>query len=207
MMSISGTFEACNSDPAQIVNELKDFVSQAVSDEIGMRDFERGLFDRLLAMGSALTEEFLRKQGNGDCGETCEVAEKTAYRSEKPAVRRLRTIFGEHQFEAFVYRSGKHPNSRIVARPVGSRLGIDTQQYSPLLQEITMTFCCEQAFHVGAETFETVFNQKLSVDTLERTSRVLGKQAAEFLDSLSNPPEEEEGELLVHTADGKGVPM
>ncbi|MEZ6125507.1 MAG: hypothetical protein R3C49_20360 [Planctomycetaceae bacterium] len=36
---------------------------------------------------------------------------------------------------------------------------------------------------------------------------MLGKQAAEFMDSLADPPVEEEGELLVQTADGKGVPM
>ncbi|MCA9066832.1 MAG: hypothetical protein KDA96_27385 [Planctomycetaceae bacterium] len=207
MMSISGTSEACNGDPAQIVNELKDFVNQAISDQMSMRDFERGLFDRLLAVGFGLTEEFLRQHGNGDCGETSQLAGKTVYRSEKPVSRRLRTIFGEHQFEAFVYRSRKHPNTRIVSRPVDSKLGIDAEQYSPLVQEFTMAFCCEQAFHVAAETFETIFNQKLSVDTLERTSRVLGKQAAKFMDSLVDPPVEEEGELLVQTADGKGVPM
>ncbi|MEZ6125506.1 MAG: hypothetical protein R3C49_20355 [Planctomycetaceae bacterium] len=57
-----------------------------------------------------------------------------------------------------------------MARPVDNRLGIDTEQYSPLVQEFAMTFCCEHAFHVGVETFEVIFNQKLSVDTLERTS-------------------------------------
>ena len=207
MMSISGTCEACNCDPVQIVHELKKFVDQSVSEQTGMRDFERGLFDWLLVQGFVLTEEFLRQQGDGDCGETCEVAEKTAYRSEQPAKRRLRTIFGEHQFEAFVYRSGKHPNNRIVSRPVDDQLGIDTEQYSPLVQEFTMALCCEQAFHIGAETFETFFGQKLSVDTLERTSRIMGQQAAEFMDALSDPPVEEEGEFLVQTADCKGVPM
>ena len=207
MMSISGTCEACNCDPVQIVHELKKFVDQSVSEQTGMREFERGLFDWLLVPGFVLTEEFLRQQGDGDCGETCEVAEKTAYRSEQPAKRRLRTIFGEHQFEAFVYRSGKHPNNRIVFRPVDDQLGIDTEQYSPLVQEFTMALCCEQAFHVGAETFETFFGQKLSVDTLERTSRIMGQQTAEFMDALSDPPVEEEGEFLVQTADCKGVPM
>jgi hypothetical protein len=68
-------------------------------------------------------------------------------------------------------------------------------------------FCCEHAFGVAAETFETIFGQKLSVDSLERTSRRLGQEASVFLDSLANPPADEEGEFLVMTADGKGVPM
>jgi hypothetical protein len=207
MMSISGKSASCNCDPAEIVTELTGFVDAAVRDGSGMRDFERGLFDCLLAVGFRLTEEFLQRQGDGDCGDTCESSGNTLYRSEKPVARRLRSIFGEHQFETFVYRNGRHPKTAIASRPVDERLGIGPERYSPLVQEFSMMFCCEHAFGVAAETFEVIFGQKLSVDSLERTSRLLGQQASEFLDSLENPPAEEEGELLVLTADGKGVPM
>lgn len=207
MMSISGTSQARNGDPAQIVTELTGFVDAAVREGIGMRDFERGLFDRLLAVGFRLTEDFLQRQGDGDCGDTCKSSGKTLHRSEQPVRRRLRTIFGVHQFEAFVYRTGKHSHTAIAARPVDERLGIGPEQFSPLVQEFTMMFCCEQAFGVAAETFETIFRQQLSVDSLERTSRRMGTQAAEFLEALADPPADEEGEFLVLTADGKGVPM
>jgi hypothetical protein len=206
-MSISGTSASRNCDPAQIVSELSGFVDTAVRDGISMRDFERGLFDRLLAVGFQLTEEFLRRQGNGDRGQTCESSGKTVYRGQEPASRRLRTIFGTHQFEAFVYHTKKHSHSAIAFKPVDERLGIGSEHYSPLVQEFSMMFCCEHAFGVAAETFETIFGQKPSVDSLERTSRRLGQEAAVFLDSLADPPANEEGELLVMTADGKGVPM
>lgn len=206
-MSFSGTFEGCNADLTQVAEKLTRFVDTAVRDGIGMREFERELLDRLLALGFHLTEDFLRQQGDGDFGETCQSSGKTVHRSDQPVARRLRTIFGEHRFEAFVYRQRKHPNTPIVARPVDEKLGIGPEQYSPLVQEFAMTFCCEQAFHVAAETFEMIFGQKLSVDTLQRTSRVLGRQAGDFLDSLADPPAADEGEFLVQTADGKGVPM
>jgi hypothetical protein len=67
MMSISGTSASRNCDPAQIVSELSGFVDTAVRDGISMRDFERGLFDRLVEVGFQLTEEFL------DCGQTWRV--------------------------------------------------------------------------------------------------------------------------------------
>ena len=92
-------------------------------------------------------------------------------------------------------------------RPVDEQLGLTMQKYSPLLQEFSMMFCTEEAFLPGAEAFETIFRQKLSVDTLERVSRMMGDEAADFLESLPTPAREEEGELLVKTADGKGVPM
>jgi len=48
---------------------------------------------------------------------------------------------------------------------------------------------------------------KVSVDTAEEHSRQMDQHAASFRDSQPMPPPDEEGELLVATADGKGVPM
>ena len=52
-----------------------------------------------------------------------------------------------------------------------------------------------------------MLGQKLSVDTLERTNQRVGEQARNYLDALPTPPLAEEGERLVATADGKGVPL
>jgi hypothetical protein len=52
-MSISGNGGVCNCDPTRTMQELSEFVSAAVRGGVGMRDFERELFDRLLAVGSA----------------------------------------------------------------------------------------------------------------------------------------------------------
>jgi len=54
-MSISGNGGVCNCDPTRTMKELSEFVSAAVRGGVGMRDFERELFDRLLAVGFALT--------------------------------------------------------------------------------------------------------------------------------------------------------
>lgn len=187
---------------------IGEFVERAAAEGTSLREFERDVFDRLLKMGHAATEQFLALQGNGDRGETTTNEDgRTLFRSEEPVKRPLRTIFGEHQFEAYVYRQRKHPHTPIVLRPVDERLGIEPDRWSPLLQEFTMLFGVEQAFDTTAESFEAIFRQKLSVDTLEKVSRRMGTQAGEFLDELPPPPAEEEGELLVQTADGKGVPM
>lgn len=65
----------------------------------------------------------------------------------------------------------------------------------------------EQSFEPAADAFDTIFRQRLSVDTLEQVSRRMGERAGEFLDDLDVPPVDEEGDLLVQTADGKGVPL
>ena len=55
--------------------------------------------------------------------------------------------------------------------------------------------------------FRPCWARELSVDTLERTNQRVGEQARAYLDALPKPPVEEEGALLVATADGKGVPL
>ena len=70
-----------------------------------------------------------------------------------------------------------------------------------------MLFCCEQSFHGSVTAFAEVFGQTLSVDTLEKTSRRMGAEGEIFLHTLAAPPSSEEGEILVETADGKGVPL
>jgi hypothetical protein len=45
------------------------------------------------------------------------------------------------------------------------------------------------------------------VDVLEGINRTMGEQADRFLDRLPAPSAAEEGEILVATADGKGVPL
>jgi hypothetical protein len=187
---------------------ISAFVQQAGANGTGLREFERGLFDRLLKIGHAATEQFLALQGDGDRGAiTTDGAGQPLHRSAEPVDRPLRTVFGKHTLRAYVYRRRAHPHTPIVLRPVDERLGITPDQWSPLVQEFTLLFSVEQAFDQAAATFETIFRQRLSVDTLERVCRRNGAAAGEFLDSLASPPADEEGELLVLTADGKGVPL
>jgi hypothetical protein len=119
--------------------------------------------------------------------------------------RPLRTIFGEHAVQAYVYSQGS--KRKIELKPVDARVNLPEGKASYLLQEFSQVFCVEKAFRVGSRQFETVFRQKLSVDVLEDMNRALGAQAARFLDSLPTPPPAEEGAILVATADGKGVPL
>jgi len=192
----------------QLPREIGEFVEAAAEGGMSMRDFERNLLDQLLRLGFAATEQFLALQGNGDRGETVTDDDgQTLYRSAEPAARPLRTIFGPHLIQTYVYRQRRHPNTPIVLRPVDAQLGIEPDRWSPLLQEFTQLFCVEQAFDLAAQSFEAIFRQKLSVDTLERVNQRMGEQAAEFLENLDAPPLKEEGELLVQTADGKGVPL
>lgn len=195
-------------DPiATLPPDLRDFARHAAHHGTTLDTFERGLLKRLLAMGRTTTDLFLNAQGNGDLGPTVETADGTIlHRSEEPQARSIRTLFGKHGFHAFVYSRG--PKQKIELRPVDARLNLPGGNASYSLQEFTQLFCVEKAFGVGAKQFEAIFGQKLSVAVLEDINRDMGTQAETFLDThLPKPKADEEGELLILTADGKGVPL
>lgn len=194
------------SDLVQLASDLGAFARSCAHDGASLDQCERGVLARILAMGFSAMQMFLGAQGNGDLGATVETQDnKTLHRSEAVQQRSLRTIFGEHSFESYVYAAGS--KRKIELRPIDARLNLPDGKASYLLQEFTQMFCVEKAFAVGARQFEAVFRQELSVDVLEDINRAMGEQAEQFLDNLTVPAPAEEGAILVVTADGKGVPL
>ncbi len=192
----------------EMTRDLAVMAERAAVQGATLHELERAAFDKLLEMGRVVIDEFLALQGDGNLGETVTTDEgQTLHRSSESVARPLRTIFGQHKFSAFVYRERTHPNTPIVFRPIDTRMSLPPGRWSHLLEEFTQLFCIEQAFEPAAEAFERIFRQRLSVDTLERANQRMGAQAEEFLNSLAVPPAAKEGELLVVTSDGKGVPM
>lgn len=193
----------------QLAQDLAGFVWRAVREGSSLDQVERGTLQRILQMGHAAVSLFLEAQGQGDLGEQVTTPQGTVLRrSDAPLPRPVRTLFGEHVFDAYVYAAGTPGSKRKVQlRPIDARLNLAEGKASYLLQEFSQLFCVEKAFGVGARQFETVFGQKLSVDVLEEINRNLGRQAERFLDALPMPAAPEEGALLVATADGKGVPL
>jgi hypothetical protein len=191
---------------ANLADDLAAFVQEAVQKGASFDDFERGAFGRVLKMGRAAADLFLDAQGEGDLGESIETQEGAVlHRSDTVVPRPVRSIFGEHSFEAYVYSQG--PKGKIELRPIDARINLPDGKASYLLQEFSQLFCVEKAFGVGARQFETVFQQQLSVDVLEDINRDMGAQADRFLEQLPAPAAVEEGAILVATADGKGVPL
>ena len=190
----------------EMAEQLEAEVREAAREGKSLYEMEKDIFARALQIGHAALEQLLILQGDGDLGESVVTAEgRRLERSEEAVDRPLRTVFGEHTIRAYVYAAGAH--QAIELRPVDARLSLPPGRCSYFFEEFSQYFCVDQAFGQASQGLVTVLRQEVSVNLLERINRRMGEQAEGFLDRLPTPPAEEEGELLVFTADGKGVPL
>lgn len=190
----------------ELAEQLEASIREAAQAEKSLYEVEKDTFEYALRIGYAAIEQLLMLQGDGDLGERVITADgRCLERSEKPAERPLRTVFGEHTIRAYVYAAGSH--EAIELRPVDARLSLSAGCCSYFFEEFSQYFCVDQAFGQASQGLLTVLHQEVSVNTLEHINRRMGGQAEGFLDELPTPPAKEEGELLVFTADGKGVPL
>ena len=186
--------------------DLATFVQRAAVEGTAAHEVEKGVWQRILAMGRQATGHFLQMQGDGDVGETLEMPDgKELRRLPEPHGRTYHSIFGPFELSRFVY--GSREGQRIEFVPLDARLELPEGEYSYVLQDWAGALSVEHAFSRTAQTLETILGLSTPVDSLERMSRKMAESVEGFRTSLKKPASKEEGEILVASADGKGVPM
>jgi hypothetical protein len=193
-------------DLTAMADDLVSFVQQAAAKGTAAHEVEKGVWERVLAMGRQATGHFFQMQGNGDVGETVEMPDgKELQRLPKPHRRTYHSIFGPFALSRYVY--GTREGQRIDFVPLDARLELPEGEYSYVLQDWAGALCVEHAFGRTAETLQDILGLSLAVDSLERMTRKMSESVESFRTSLGKPPAKKEGAILVATADGKGVPM
>jgi hypothetical protein len=204
------------------VERLVEMVRQARRDGLRIDEVERTIFAELLQVGFHLMSAFVRSWGDGDLGETVEVPAdsgnptlpadeesatetRTLRRLPDRHTRRYVSIFGELTITRWVY--GSREGQPIEAVPLDARLGLPAGEFSYVLEDWQQRLCVKESF--GEATGDLA--ELLGVAPSVRAAEVMNRRMAEFAQSFRldqpPPPAEEEGELLVYTADGKGIPM
>jgi hypothetical protein len=185
---------------------LRDFVDRAARDGQRIDTVERELFRQLLGLGHTLLSAFVAQQGDGDLGPQAETADgQIARRLPERHDRRYVSIFGEMTIARVAY--GSREGQRIERVPLDERLGLPEGDFSYVLEDWSQRLCLKESFTEAGRSLEMLLGLKPGSRTLEHMSRAVAGYAPSFRDALPLPPPEEEGPLLVVTADGKGVPM
>ncbi len=189
-----------------IYEHLKSMVQQGAEAGSTFDIVERAVFASVLQIGYQAMELLISLQGKGDLGASVTTQQGTLLmRSEEPMPTLIRSIFGQHRFEEYNYSPGK--KRKVELRPISTRMELPENRWSYMLEEFSQMFCVDQAFGQASQNLSTVFGGKFSVDTLETTNARVGQQAHQFLHDLPTPKPASEGEILVSSVDGKGVPL
>src|SRR4051794_23115931 len=185
---------------------LRDFVQQAARDELRIDTVEREVFRQLLGLGHTLLSAFVAAAGDGDLGPEAQTPEgRTVRRLPERHDRRYVSIFGELTIARAVY--GTREGQKIERVPLDERLGLPEGDFSYVLEDWGQRLCLKGSFAEAGGSLEMLLGLKIGSRALEQMNRVVAGHAPPFRSSLEMPPAEEEGPLMVVTADGKGVPM
>jgi hypothetical protein len=188
------------------LQELMASVRQAADQDRRMDQVERSVMEQLLQVGLSLLTAFVARHGDGDVGEsTVTPGGETVRRLNEPHERRYVSIFGELAIRRFVY--GSREGQKIVAAPLDARLGLPAGDFSYVLEDWVQRFGVQDSFAEAGRSLACVLGLHLHSRTLEQMNRELADWTVCFREEQAVPPVREEGELLVITADGKGVPM
>lgn len=188
------------------VAELWQFIAGAARQATAAHVIEEELFRKLLALGRQLYARFLALHGTGDVGERFPLPDgRQLQRLENTHPRSLMTIFGEFLLDRAVY--GTREGQAIEAVPLDARLQLPESKFSHLLQNWDQLLATEQPYGQVSQVMEMILGLSQHVDSLERMSRGMSACAEEFCWSQPAPAAAEEGEILVESADGKGVPI
>jgi hypothetical protein len=190
----------------QQFHQLVDLVQKAAQERQRIDSVERDVMRYLLALGHSLLSSFVAQQGDGDLGPEVQTLEgRILHRLTEPHDRRDVSIFGALTISRTV--SGTREGQKIELVPLDERLGLPEGEFSYVLEDWGQRFCLKESFAEAGRSLETLLGLRLGSRTLEQMNRTLADYAPAFQGSREPPPAEEEGPLLVVTADGKGIPM
>lgn len=174
----------------------------ASNDEPGsFATFERELWRQLLAAGRALVCVFLDRAARRP-------------RLAQYAIGDERYVLGGERTSSLGTRFGKVSFRRHIGRKVGNRraacdlpvdreLGLVSGFSLGVVMDVT-ELCAQQAFASARKTFAHFCGWKPSSRATLRMVDAVGATARSFLDHA--PPPDDDGEVLVIQADGKGAP-
>ena len=145
-------------------------------------------------------------QGGGDQGEALVLPDgHTCQRLPQLHRRRYVSIFGEFLLQRTAY--GSREGQRVEFVPLDNRLQLPASAFSYLLQDWDQALCAEQAFGQASATIARILGLEQSVDSLEQMNADMAARVDDFREGRPMPAPQQEGELLVVSADGKGVVM
>jgi hypothetical protein len=193
-----------NENLSVVFDDLKAAVVRAVRENQPVHEVEKAIWQELQRIGREALAQVFALLGNGDIGESIELPDgRRLQRLEQEHPRRYRSIFGEFVLSRVVY--GSREGQKIEFVPLDNRLQFPASSFSYLLQDWDQSLCVEQAYGQASSTVARMLGLKQPVDSLEHMNQEMAQEVTTFM--LTRPSPETEGEIVVASADQKGIVM
>ena len=186
--------------------KITTLIQNSVENNTAIHELEKNLWKQLLTIGYQSLALFLGLLGSGDEGEKVILPNgDEVKRLKKMHPKAYQSVFGEFKLERTVY--GTREGQKIEHIPLDSRLQLPKSKFSYLLQEWDQSLATEMPFNQVNKNLARILGFNQSINSLERIGQQLAIDVDEFWKAQPLPPANEEGSILVTTADCTGVPI
>lgn len=182
---------------------LERFIVKSLEQQARIDQVERSLFDRVMRLGLMLLEEFVAASGDGDQGKVLLQNGRVLQRIKRS--RPYRSIFGVLEITRFVYAAGER--KKVEAAPLDERLGLPAGEQSYVLEDWTSRLASQMPYPTAVQWLREVLKIGTCVRAAETMVRKLSDYVHSFRADRPTVPDHEDEEILVVTADAKGVPI
>jgi hypothetical protein len=189
-----------------LVPQVLEVLTRALHEGTAVHHVESQLWDLALQLGQRSLAAFFDACGTGDLGETLTLPDgHDVQRLEQLHTRRYVSIFGEFRLARTAY--GSREGQALEFVPLDNRWQLPQSVFSYVLQDWDQALAVEQAFSQVNQTIARMLKLKQSVDSLEGMNQQMAQDVGWFREAQGTPPAAEEGQIVVTTADGKGIVM
>jgi hypothetical protein len=195
--------EASIAEGEDALQALLSFVREQAG-QLEAHEVEKGIFKRLLPLGLAAVRLYFAERGTGEVGSAVEREDGVVLEQEGQLRERTYfSLFGKLGVPRTCYRAAGEPG----IFPLDEQANLPARCYSYFLQEWMTLFAVEHPFQESAGWFEQLFDLELAESVLIDVAQDAPQDYEAFYTQEAPPAAETEGEILVVSVDGKGVPM
>lgn len=195
-----GSTEICESVIESFAS-LFELVASGVTDSSACHEIEENVYEKVREIGLRMIQLAFSEVGDGDQGEQISHPEHGSLIRSKLRNSSYQSVFGEFTYSHFTY--SKRVRQKAIEKPVAKALQLPAHKQSYFLESILQQFVVLGPYGEAVLAVKRLLGLKTSVRAAERMNRDLANSVANFTGSKESACEEEE--ILVASADGKGV--
>jgi hypothetical protein len=182
---------------------LIEFVTNEQARTATADQIEKGLFRRLLRLGAKLLTLFFVMRSQASSREPLYTQDGQRLPYQREGKRNYVSIFGKIAiWRPYFYQSGVGG-----ASPLDAELSLGQNSYSDLVREMSEYLGVDGIYHKTTEFLDRLLGLRLSTRVMQEVIATDAADVEAYYAQNPAPAADEEAEVLVIQADGKGVPI